>query len=227
MHPGVCSHRLRHRGRRGLPHPAHAHLALRALGATPPPLGRRGPLPAPHLPHAEGAHRMKITGAVSLASQAEQVWQAIHDPAVLARTLPGCESLVDKGDNAYGMRVTMGVAAVRGTYDGTIHLEDLEVPTRLRLKASGAGAPGTVEADVDVSVEACEDGGTRVTYDADAQVGGPIGGVGQRMLSGVTKKMAGQFFTAVDADLAGGGAAVPVGAAGPAQTSAGTPSWGM
>lgn len=146
---------------------------------------------------------MKITGAVSLASQAEQVWQAIHDPAVLARTLPGCESLVDKGDNAYGMRVTMGVAAVRGTYDGTIHLEDLEVPARLRLKASGAGAPGTVEADVDVRVEACEDGGTRVTYDADAQVGGPIGGVGQRMLSGVTKRMAGQFFAALDAEIQG------------------------
>jgi len=146
---------------------------------------------------------MKITGAVSLAAEPDQVWQAIHDPAVLARTLPGCESLVEKGDNAYGMRVTMGVAAVRGTYDGTIHLEDLDVPTRLRLKASGAGAPGTVEADVDVRVEGCEDGGTRVTYDADAQVGGPIGGVGQRMLSGVTKRMAGQFFAALDAEVHG------------------------
>ncbi|HSU74390.1 MAG TPA: carbon monoxide dehydrogenase subunit G [Terrabacter sp.] len=146
---------------------------------------------------------MKITGAVSLAAQPEQVWQAIHDPAVLARTLPGCESLVEKGDNAYGMRITMGVAAVRGTYDGTIHLEDLDAPTRLRLKASGAGAPGTVEADVDVRVDGSDDGGTRVTYDADAQVGGPIGGVGQRMLSGVTKRMAGQFFAALDAEIHG------------------------
>jgi uncharacterized protein len=146
---------------------------------------------------------MKITGAVSLAAEPEQVWQAIHDPAVLARTLPGCESLVEQGDNTYGMRVTMGVAAVRGTYDGSIHLEDIEAPTRLRLKASGAGAPGTVEADVDVSVEGCEDGGTRVSYHADAQVGGPIGGVGQRMLSGVTKRMAGQFFASLDAEIHG------------------------
>ena len=146
---------------------------------------------------------MKITGAVSLSATPEQVWEAIHDPAVLARTLPGCESLTEDGDNAYKMRVTMGVAAVRGAYDGTVRLEDVEAPTSLRLKASGAGSPGTVEADVDVSIEPCEDGGTRVTYKADAEVGGPIGGVGQRMLSGVTKKMAGQFFAALDADIAG------------------------
>jgi hypothetical protein len=71
------------------------------------------------------------------------------------------------------------------------------------MRASGAGAPGTIEADVAVTIEGCEDGGTRVTYHADAEVGGPIGGVGQRMLSGVTKKMAGQFFAALDADIAG------------------------
>lgn len=146
---------------------------------------------------------MKITGAVSLSAEPKQVWDAIHDPAVLARTLPGCESLTEDGPNAYRMRVTMGVAAVRGSYDGSVQLQDLEVPTSLRLKASGAGSPGTVEADVDVSIETCEDGGTRVTYKADAEVGGPIGGVGQRMLSGVTKKMAGQFFAALDADIAG------------------------
>jgi carbon monoxide dehydrogenase subunit G len=146
---------------------------------------------------------MKITGAVSLSATPDQVWQAIHDPSVLARTLPGCESLTEDGANAYKMRVTMGVAAVRGAYDGTVRLEDIAAPKSLRLKASGAGSPGTVEADVDVALELCEDGGTRVTYNADAEVGGPIGGVGQRMLSGVTKKMAGQFFAALDADIAG------------------------
>lgn len=146
---------------------------------------------------------MKITGAVSLVATPEQVWQAIHDPATLARTLPGCESLTEDGENAYKMRVTMGVAAVRGTYDGTVRLEPIKPPNSLRLKASGAGSPGTVEADVDVSIDPADDGGSQVTYEADAEVGGPIGGVGQRMLSGVTKKMAGQFFAALDADIAG------------------------
>jgi carbon monoxide dehydrogenase subunit G len=146
---------------------------------------------------------MKITGAVSLSAEPKQVWDAIHDPAVLARTLPGCESLTELGPNRYQMSITAGIAAVRGTYDGTVSLEDLEAPTSLRMRASGAGAPGTIEADVAVTIEGCEDGGTRVTYNADAEVGGPIGGVGQRMLSGVTKKMAGQFFAALDADIAG------------------------
>ena len=90
-------------------------------------------------------------------------------------------------DEFLGGRRVMNIATYN--HDGTIHLEDLETRTRLRLTASGAGAPGTVEADVDVRVDGSDDGGTRVTYDADAQVGGPIGGVGQRMLSGVTKRI--------------------------------------
>ena len=146
---------------------------------------------------------MKITGTSSLAADPQQFWDAIHDPAVLARTLPGCESLTELGAGEYQMRVTLGVAAVRGTYDGTVRLSDTNAPHALQLKASGAGMPGTVDADVDVHVAAVEDGGTRVSYLADATVGGPIGGVGQRMLSGVTKKMAGQFFAAVDAEIAG------------------------
>ena len=71
------------------------------------------------------------------------------------------------------------------------------------MKDSGAGAPGTVDADVVVRLAPAQTGGTDLTYDADAAVGGVIGGVGQRMLAGVTKKMAGQFFSAVDADIAG------------------------
>ena len=71
------------------------------------------------------------------------------------------------------------------------------------MKAAGAGAPGTVEATVVVRLSPSPDGGTDLTYDADAAVGGPVGGVGQRMLNGVTKKMAGQFFAAVDAEIAG------------------------
>ena len=71
------------------------------------------------------------------------------------------------------------------------------------MRASGAGAPGTIDADVKVQLVPAAGGGTELTYDADASVGGAIGGVGQRMLTGVTKKMAGQFFTALDRDIAG------------------------
>jgi carbon monoxide dehydrogenase subunit G len=152
---------------------------------------------------------MKISGSATLAAPPQQVWDAFHDPAVLARCLPGCERLVELAPHTYAMTVTAGVAAIRGTYDGEVSLGDPAAPDSFSMRAKGAGAPGTVDADVVVRLAASAAGGTDLTYDADASVGGPIGGVGQRMLAGVTKKMAGQFFTAVDADLAGGGAAAP------------------
>ena len=93
---------------------------------------------------------MKITGAVPLSATPDQVWAAIHDPAVLARTLPGCELLTEIGPDAYQMRITAGVAAIKGTYDGTVSLHDTDPPNALKMKAAGSGAPGTVEADVDV-----------------------------------------------------------------------------
>lgn len=147
---------------------------------------------------------MKITGTATLTAPVERVWSAVTDPAVLARTLPGCESLTETGPDAYAVRVTAGVAAVKGTYDGTVSLSDKASPTSFTMRAEGAGAPGTIAADVRVRLMPSATGGTDLTYDADATVGGMVGGVGQRMLLGVTRKMAGEFFAAVDADIAGG-----------------------
>ncbi|MFC8501992.1 carbon monoxide dehydrogenase subunit G [Pedococcus sp. NPDC057267] len=146
---------------------------------------------------------MRISGTAELKADPQQVFDAFHDPAVLARCLPGCESLTEIGPHRYAMTVTAGVAAVKGTYDGTVALHDPNPPEGFTLKASGAGSPGTVDADVVVRLAAADGGGTALAYDADATVGGMLGGVGQRMLTGVTRKMAGQFFTAVDDDIAG------------------------
>ena len=146
---------------------------------------------------------MKISGSNTLVAPVDQVWAALLDPRVLARCIPGCESLTPTGPHSHIVRVTAGVAAIKGTYDGSVALVDLEEPHALTMKARGAGAPGTIEATVAVRLAPSADGGTELSYDADASVGGTIGGVGQRMLAGVTKKMAGQFFSALDADIAG------------------------
>jgi uncharacterized protein len=146
---------------------------------------------------------MKITGSSMLESPVDKVWEAIQDPAVLARCLPGCESLAVIGEDRYAMTVTAGVAAIKGSYAGEVSLSDKVAPSSLTMRASGAGAPGTIDADVKVQLVPSAGGGTDLSYDADASVGGAIGGVGQRMLAGVTKKMAGQFFTALDRDIAG------------------------
>ena len=86
------------------------------------------------------------------------------------------------------MSVTAGVAAIKGTYAGEVSLADLVAPHSLTMKASGAGAPGTIDADVKVRLAPAAGGGTELTYDADASVGGAIGGVGQRMLAGVDQE---------------------------------------
>ncbi|MBC2933925.1 carbon monoxide dehydrogenase subunit G [Nocardioides sp. zg-1228] len=146
---------------------------------------------------------MKFTGENVLAADVARAWDALLDPGVLVRTIPGCERLEATGENAYAMTVTAGVASIKGTYAGSCELRDLVEHESLVMRLDGAGAPGTIGATVNVRF-APEGSATRVSYDADAVVGGMIGGVGQRMLTSVSKRMAGEFFGNVDAALAGG-----------------------
>jgi len=148
---------------------------------------------------------MRITGQHSVPFPVEQVWDALLDPAVLVRSIPGCERLEATGEHSYAMTVSAGVAAIRGTYDGTCVLSDLVPHESLVMRLQGAGAPGTIDATVHVSFT--EAGAlTTVAYEADATVGGMVGGVGQRMLASVSKRTAGEFFGNV-AEAIGGSAA--------------------
>jgi carbon monoxide dehydrogenase subunit G len=163
---------------------------------------------------------MRVSGSATLHAPVDQVYAALNDPAVLVRTIPGCERLERAGEDAYKLTVTAGVASVRGTYAGDVRIADQQPPQAFTLKASGAGAPGTVAADVQVRLEPGDDGTTVLSYDADAVVGGMIGGVGQRMLAGVAKRTAGDFFAAVDQVLTGAPAAEAVAGAVPAEAAA-------
>ena len=160
---------------------------------------------------------MNLDGSAVLHASPDRVWEVITDPAVLARTIPGCESLEQVGQDEYRMNVTVGVGAIRGTYAGEVRLSDQQRPTSYVMHASGAGGPGNVRATVTINLEADGDG-TALTYSADAVVGGPVAGVGQRMISGVAKRMAGQFFKAIDDELTG--VVVPIAAA-PSAAAAG------
>lgn len=162
---------------------------------------------------------MKISGTNSIPFPVAQVWSALLDPTVLVRTIPGCERLETTGDNTYAMTVTAGVAAIKGTYDGTCALSDLVEHESLVMRLQGAGAPGTIDATVQVAFTDA-DGGTQISYEADAIVGGMVGGVGQRMLSSVSKRMAKEFFDNVAAALVeqrspASAAETPAGATGP------------
>ena len=140
---------------------------------------------------------------------------------MLVGCLPGCQRLEALGDDAYAMSVAAGVGSIKGVYDGRVRLTDQQPSASFRMHADGAGSAGTIAADVLVTLEETE-AGTSLTYDADATVGGMIGGVGQRMLVGVAKRMAAEFFDNVSASLDSGAgpAALPAEEAGPKPSGA-------
>jgi len=146
---------------------------------------------------------MKVTGTATLSAPRENVWAALRDPNVLVQTIPGCEQLVATGPDEYRMTVSAGVAAIKGQYQGTVRLTDLDEPGSFVLRAQGAGGPGMVDATVQVTLTPEGTEQTLLSYDADAVVGGMIGGVGQRVLTSVSRRMAGEFFAAVDDVLTG------------------------
>ncbi|GAB2884674.1 SRPBCC family protein [Nocardioides pacificus] len=148
---------------------------------------------------------MKISGEHVLHAPVAAVWDALLDPQVLVQTIPGCERLEATGENAYAMTVTAGVASIRGTYHGACTMSDLVEHESLRMKLDGAGAPGTVDATVDVLFTDAADGTTLIAFSADAVVGGMVGGVGQRMLTSVSRRMAGEMFGNVEKVIAAGG----------------------
>ena len=137
---------------------------------------------------------MKIEGSADIPAPRDKVWAAFLDPEILAQALPGCEKLEAIGPNEYKATMKIGVAAIKGTFEGKVKLSDLEPPNRYRMAVEGSGGPGFVRGAAGMQLYDVNRG-TKVSYDADVQVGGLIASVGQRMLGGVTKMMLDQFFT--------------------------------
>jgi carbon monoxide dehydrogenase subunit G len=146
---------------------------------------------------------MKLTGTATVRAPIADVYAALVDPVVLARAIPGCDRLEQIDTDSYTATVTAGVASLKGSFAGQVRLADRNPPGSLTLHASGAGAPGTVSAVARVALRDAGDGSTLVSYDADATIGGLIGGVGQRVFTGVARRQAADFFAAVDRELAG------------------------
>ena len=141
---------------------------------------------------------MKISGTATLHAPPAQVWMALNDPAVLTRTIPGCEHLEAAGPTSYRLTLTTGVASIQGTYTGEVSLTDRQEPTSSRFAINLAGAPGTLHTTVLVLLVPSANGSTEVTYAADAIPDGMIASVGQRLLASTSKKLASEFFASVD-----------------------------
>jgi hypothetical protein len=136
---------------------------------------------------------MKLEGSYDIPAPRERVWNAFLDPGQLKQAIPGCEKLEPLGNDEYKATMKIGVAAVKGTFEGKVRLMDKNPPNSYRMAVEGSGTPGFVRGETIITL-AEADSGTKVSYTADMQVGGLIAGVGQRLLGGVSKMMADQFF---------------------------------
>lgn len=136
---------------------------------------------------------MKIDGAHEIPAPRPRVWEAFLDPERLKQAIPGCEKLEVIGEDEYKATMKVGVGAVKGTFEGKVRITEKNAPESYKMAVEGSGGPGFVRGEAAITLSDTATG-TRVAYSADVQVGGLIAGVGQRMLGGVTKMMADQFF---------------------------------
>jgi carbon monoxide dehydrogenase subunit G len=149
---------------------------------------------------------VKITGAHTLNMPRQRVYDVLHDPAVLARCIPGCESLDTIADNEYAMRMKMALASVSGLFEGKVRTSEPNPPDSFRLLVEGKGKIGFMKGDGLLKL-AEADGGTTVSFEGDVQVGGTIAAVGQRLIDTTAKMMIKRFFDrlASEATVSAGG----------------------
>jgi uncharacterized protein len=143
---------------------------------------------------------MKVAGNCTLPASPEQVWALLTDPQRLAKLLPGCERLDPDGPDRFKAAVKFGIAAISGKYAGTLEFSEKKPHSSMRMKISGKGLPGFVDGSGRIEL-AGKNGGTEVKYGGEAQVGGVIASVGQRMIEGAAKKIVDQFFAGAAEEL--------------------------
>ena len=125
------------------------------------------------------------------------------DPSVLSRLIPGIEKFEEVAPDQYSVVAMLGVPTVKGVYSGKVEIFDRQEPSSYRLRGEGRGAPGWAKGEVLMTLKAVNSGTTQVVAKARADIGGTIAGVGQRMMEGVAKAMAREFFASLDRELQG------------------------
>ncbi len=144
---------------------------------------------------------MDIRGDHYFKEPPERVWTTMLEPESLRACIPGCESLTETGERSYDMTLKVGVASIKGTYDGTVKVEDVTPMDSYRLVVSGSGRPGAVRGDGKLEFHP-EDGGTRVSYTGTVSAQGAIARLGNRLLGGTAKLLIGQFMNNVEKRVA-------------------------
>jgi hypothetical protein len=146
---------------------------------------------------------MTMTGEVELPARRETVWTKLNDPEVLKACIPGCEQLDKTSDTEFSAIATIKVGPVKARWKGKVRLSDLDPPNSYRISGEGeGGVAGFAKGGAKVSL-AEHNGGTLLTYDVEAQIGGKLAQLGQRLINGAAKKTADDFFQKFAAAVAG------------------------
>jgi carbon monoxide dehydrogenase subunit G len=137
---------------------------------------------------------MTMTGEVQLPASREAVWAKLNDPAVLKACVPGCEQLDKTSDNEFQAVAVIKVGPVKARWKGKVRLSDLDPPNGYKISGEGeGGVAGFAKGGATVSL-ADKDGGTVLSYNVEAQIGGKLAQLGQRLINSAAKKTADDFF---------------------------------
>src|SRR5690242_11794674 len=137
---------------------------------------------------------MTMTGEVQLPATRQVVWEKLNDADVLKACIPGCEELNKTSDTSFAAVATTKIGPVKARFKGTVQLTDLDPPNGYRISGEGnGGVAGFAKGGATVSL-ADKDGGTLLTYNVEAQIGGKLAQLGQRLVNGAAKKIADDFF---------------------------------
>lgn len=147
---------------------------------------------------------MNMSGEQRIAAPRQRVWEALNDPEILKRSIPGCQSLEKEADDRLRATVEVKIGPIGARFNGAVTLSDLDPPNGYTITGEGQG--GTVGfAKGGAKVRLADDGagGTLLTYDVDAQVGGRLAQLGGPIIDATAKQLAGKFFDQFGQQVAG------------------------
>jgi carbon monoxide dehydrogenase subunit G len=138
---------------------------------------------------------MTMQGEVDLPASREVVWQKLNDPEVLKACIPGCQSLEKTSDTSFEAVAKVKVGPVSASFKGKVNLSDLDPPNGYRISGEGeGGVAGFAKGGASVRLSDNDNGGTKLAYDVEAQIGGKLAQLGGRLVNGVAKNLADKFF---------------------------------
>lgn len=136
---------------------------------------------------------MKLSGSYQINLEKQKVWEALNDPEILKKTIPGCEEFIKKSETEFTATATNKIGPFNASFTGDIELKNINAPNSYVIEGSGNSPVGFASGSAQVKLEDSE-GGTKLTYEVEANVGGKIAQVGSRLIDMTAKKMADIFF---------------------------------